>query len=73
MTPEAKADKLKTESRDYVRIGATVGLVGLGSSVLLGVTCPLCVVAAPALVGLGVLRHFQARKVTPASLPGTEP
>jgi hypothetical protein len=58
----SRAETLRQEARDFVRVGTTVGLVGLGSSVLLGVTCPLCVVATPVLVGLGLVRHVQARR-----------
>lgn len=58
-------------------IGAGVGIGALGAAgaVLVGVTCPLCVVAAPALITAGVAKkvrdHLRRRPSTEAP-PGPE-
>lgn len=43
-------------------VGAGVGTVGTASALLLGATCPICVVMAPALIGLGLVKGYAARK-----------
>jgi len=48
-----------------------VGAWGAASGVLLGAVCPVCVVAAPALVGVGLLRRWQAGRS--GFQPGEEP
>ena len=64
--PERKSDTERTQqladSRSYLGIGVTVGVVGTASAVLIGATCPICVVAAPALIGAGLFKRWQARR-----------
>ena len=43
-------------------MGAGVGTVGTASALLLGATCPICVVMAPALIGMGLVKGYVARK-----------
>jgi hypothetical protein len=45
---------------EFLRAGLAVGAIGLGGA-LLGAVCPLCVVATPALVGLGAVQKLRAR------------
>jgi hypothetical protein len=49
-------------SREYLGMGVTIGAVGLVSAAVIGATCPLCVVAAPAFLGLGAYKRWQARR-----------
>jgi len=49
-------------SKEYLGMGVGIGAVGLASAALLGAACPLCVVAAPAFIGLGVVKRWQARR-----------
>jgi len=43
-------------------MGAGVGTVGTVSALLLGATCPICVVMTPALIGMGLVKGYVARK-----------
>lgn len=53
------------ETRDansLIAAGAGVGLIGLVTAAIGGVVCPICVVAAPALIGAGALRRWRNRR-----------
>lgn len=49
-------------SKEYLGMGVGIGAVGIASAALLGAACPLCAVAAPAFIGLGVVKRWQARR-----------
>jgi hypothetical protein len=59
---ESRRKAALTKSKEYLGMGVGIGAVGLASAALLGATCPLCVVAAPAFIGLGVVKRWQARR-----------
>lgn len=42
-------------------MGASVGTVGTASALLLGATCPICFIMAPALVGIGLIKGYAAK------------
>ncbi|HSP18719.1 MAG TPA: hypothetical protein VLQ79_04345 [Myxococcaceae bacterium] len=63
-------DGRRKEGNQLLGLGAGVGAWGAASALLLGAVCPVCVVATPALVGLGLLRRWQAGR--PADLPREE-
>lgn len=50
------------EANRAVGMGLGIGLIGLASAALLGAVCPVCVVAAPALLATGAVRHLRARR-----------
>ena len=53
-------NKLKQDLKDAnscIILGAGVGAVGTISALSIGAVCPLCVVAAPSLIGLGFLEN----------------
>ena len=57
--------QIQQELRDAgscLAMGAGVGTVGTASALLLGATCPICVVMAPALIGMGLVKGYVARK-----------
>lgn len=57
--------QIQQELRDagsFLAMGAGVGTVGTASALLLGATCPICVVMAPALIGMGLVKGYVARK-----------
>jgi len=63
------AEKLKSGAQDDVSqanqciaIGAGVGGIGTAAALTLGATCPLCFVAAPVLIGVGLFKRFSAKK-----------
>ncbi|MFO0999538.1 MAG: hypothetical protein U0936_04320 [Planctomycetaceae bacterium] len=50
------------DAGSILAMGAGVGTVGTASALLLGATCPICVVMAPALIGMGLVKGYVARK-----------
>jgi hypothetical protein len=67
-------EALEKEGNRLLAFGLGVGAWGAASGVLLGAVCPLCVVAAPALVGAGLVRRWQAARsgCPQAEEPGKE-
>ena len=62
---ENTAQQIQQELQDAgscLAMGAGVGTVGTASALLLGATCPICVVMAPALIGMGLVKGYVARK-----------
>lgn len=39
--------------------GSAIGVASVASAVLLGATCPLCVVGVPALIGFGIYQRLR--------------
>ena len=62
-SPESRAASLRREGNTCIGLGTGVGVLGIGSAVTLGATCPLCFFVAPALLGMGAYGHFKARKM----------
>ena len=60
-TPEHIQQELR-DAGSCLAMGAGVGTVGTVSALLLGATCPICVVMAPALIGMGLVKGYVARK-----------
>ena len=59
------SDDDESEAREGTRLmwsGAAIGVASAASAVVLGATCPLCVVGAPALVGWGAYKRWNAKK-----------
>jgi hypothetical protein len=48
---------------DLILSGMGVGAIGVAGAVLLGATCPLCVVATPALIGAGLVKKWRVRRL----------
>lgn len=48
------------EANSCIAVGAGLGAWGAGTALLVGATCPLCLFAAPALIGVGVWKRFAA-------------
>ena len=64
---EIRNDKQQTQQQltdagSCIAMGAGVGTVGTASALLLGATCPICIVMAPALIGVGLVKGYAARK-----------
>ena len=58
------------EAREGTRLiasGVGLGALGAASALVLGATCPLCVVGAPALVGWGVYKRWRASSEPPGA------
>jgi hypothetical protein len=69
-TEQAAADELleqaraeqRGEARRLVGMGLGLGALGAVTAVTFGAVCPVCVVAAPALITFGVIKQVQARR-----------
>lgn len=57
-----EAQQEMRDAGSCLAMGAGVGAVGTISAVLIGATCPICVVMAPALIGMGIVKGYAARK-----------
>lgn len=62
-TSEKKTQKPADNGNELLVTGAGVGVMGVVGAAVIGVTCPACVVVAPALVGAGLYKKWNnARK-----------
>lgn len=55
-------EQQKKEGEGHIKFGVGVGLFGAGSLAIIGATCPLCFVVAPAMVGLGAVKRHRAKR-----------
>lgn len=54
--------KPKDDGNELLATGLGVGAIGVAGAVLLGATCPICVVATPALLGAGLYKKWKAKR-----------
>ena len=73
--PRSEAQAEHAEGTRLIASGIGLGALGAASAVVLGATCPLCVVGAPALVGFGFYKRWKAKgKAAPSDeAPAVEP
>lgn len=57
-----KYEEELAEGKRNVKFGVGVGAAGAASLALIGATCPLCFVVAPAMVGVGMWKTRRAKK-----------
>lgn len=65
MEKKATSDSLKRarqEGSQCIALGIGVGGLGTAAALTLGATCPICFIAAPALIGVGVYRRITAKE-----------
>ena len=55
----------RQQGNELIGMGLGVGAIGALGATVLGATCPICVVAAPALLGAGVFKRWRAKRVAP--------
>lgn len=63
-------ERPREDGTELIVGGLGVGAIGVAGAVLLGATCPVCVVATPALIGAGLYRRWRRRR---APLDAPEP
>lgn len=57
----------RADANAMMLTGAGIGVIGVVSAAIGGAVCPVCVVAAPALLGFGAFRRWRStRAPTPA-------
>ena len=61
----ADADPKDRESTRYLTMGASIGLFGVVGALAGAAVCPVCVVATPALLGVGLYKRWQERGQAP--------
>jgi hypothetical protein len=57
-----KNDDAADDANQLIAGGLGVGAIGVVGAVLLGATCPVCVVATPALLGAGLYKKWKQRR-----------
>ena len=62
--PDA-GDQEKREANALMMGGAGIGVFGVVAAAIGGAVCPVCVVAAPALLGVGAFRRWRATRARP--------
>lgn len=50
------------ESTQYIAMGASIGALGAVSAIVGAAVCPVCVVATPALLGIGFYKRWRERE-----------
>jgi hypothetical protein len=64
----------KDDGTELLATGVGVGAIGVVGAVFLGATCPVCVVATPALIGAGLYKKWKHRRAIALDLaPPPEP
>lgn len=58
--PVLAAHRSVTSGKSLLATGLAVGAIGAAGA-LLGAVCPLCVIATPTLLGLGVVQTLRGR------------
>lgn len=54
-------------------MGLGIGAFGIASTAILGATCPVCVVAAPALLGAGLYARWKSKRAEKVTLSDERP
>lgn len=53
--------KARREGNHCIALGVGVGGLGTAAALTLGATCPLCFIAAPPLIGMGVYSRLTSK------------
>lgn len=54
-------DDTREDANRLLMAGAGVGAIGVASAIVGAAVCPVCVVAAPALLGAGAYKRWRSR------------
>jgi hypothetical protein len=54
------------ESTGLLAAGLSIGAIGTLGAIVGAATCPICVVATPALLGMGLYKRWKEREDPPA-------
>jgi hypothetical protein len=60
----------KRDANHLMLSGVAIGVLGAVAAAVGGATCPVCVVAAPALLGIGAVRRWRANASNAAAARG---
>ncbi|MGM0558967.1 MAG: hypothetical protein ACQEVA_21460 [Myxococcota bacterium] len=59
---EEQLEEQLEEGKRNIKWGAGIGAFGAASLAVVGATCPLCFVVAPAFVGMGLWKSHKAKQ-----------
>jgi hypothetical protein len=59
MADEQRKVEQRKEANSFIATGVGVAAIGAVSAVIGGAICPMCVVAAPALLGVGAVQRIR--------------
>jgi len=65
--PELRDDAIKREGDTCLALGLGVGALGAVGAVVSGAVCPLCLVIAPSLIGVGISKRLRSSPSVPPS------
>ncbi len=68
-----EGEKDRGSGNELLASGLGVGAVGALGALVTGAVCPLCIVATPALLGVGLVQKWYARRTASAVSPPTAP
>lgn len=68
----ADREKEFQDANSLLALGTGLGALGAGTALLVGATCPLCAIVAPALIGVGVWKRMSASRMKDAAPRGRE-
>ena len=54
--------ELEAQSNQLLAGGVALGTFAVATTLLVGATCPLCIVAAPAMIGAAVLQRWRGAR-----------
>ncbi|MFM1846932.1 MAG: hypothetical protein RL417_406 [Pseudomonadota bacterium] len=63
----------RREGNTCIKLGAGVGVLGAVGATIAGTVCPLCIVAAPGLIAIGVFKRWRGRPPPEESSPNEPP
>lgn len=61
--PAREKRALQDDAKHLLLGGASLGAFGIATTALLGATCPICVVAAPLMLGLGAYKQWRVMRL----------
>lgn len=64
---KATQTQTQTDANTMILGGLGIGAFGVISAVIGGAVCPVCVVAAPALLGIGAYKRWKGAKRPPST------
>lgn len=70
---DARRPRVLPSGNELLASGLGVGALGVLGAVVAGAVCPLCVVATPALVGVGLVQKWRERQPAAEPPPAAEP
>lgn len=66
-------DPRSRESTQYLTMGLGIGAIGAMGALVGAAVCPVCVVATPALLGVGLYKRWKERTEVAEAAPGASP